>query len=332
MDRGAELSVINKFVEKFNYTRKLLITTEQWGEIFENLTGTGAAYDIYLGKADVGVAGFFISEFDYKVDTSTYVLRTGLTFLVPLPEISIGLSTLLKPFHYVVWFILLGILSVLVIAMKILNTTTDSTNKYQGQSITFELTFIILGVLLQQPMNLRIKLVGCIVINFGMLLLVIFYNSGYSSIMTKPSYAHHVSTGKELEISDLPFLVAHDSYFNSIDILQYPNIKTHPSIVEPDELLHLLSKSTYVSIAIDHLNLGYALGDFDIAINITTLETFTVLKEDLSFDWCVFPVYKHSVILPILDEFIVQIREAGLDYFYLAERFELQKIGLHTQH
>lgn len=58
MDRGAELSVINKFVEKFNYTRKLLITTEQWGEIFENLTGTGAAYDIYLGKADVGVGKY----------------------------------------------------------------------------------------------------------------------------------------------------------------------------------------------------------------------------------------------------------------------------------
>lgn len=55
MGRAAELSMINKFVQKFNYTKKLLISTGQWGEVFENLTGTGAKYDIYLGNADVGV-------------------------------------------------------------------------------------------------------------------------------------------------------------------------------------------------------------------------------------------------------------------------------------
>lgn len=64
---------------------------------------------------------------------------------------------------------------------------------------------------------------------------------------------------------------------------------------------------------------GYALGDYNDAINISTLETFTVLKDDLMFDWCVLPVNKHSVILPFLDKFIMQLRESGLDYYYLAE-------------
>lgn len=67
------------------------------------------------------------------------------------------------------------------------------------------------------------------------------------------------------------------------------------------------------------LFVGYALGDYNDAINISTLETFTVLKDDLMFDWCVLPVNKHSVILPLLDKFIMQLRESGLDYYYLAE-------------
>lgn len=53
--RGAELSMMNTFIQKYNYTRKLLISSQRWGEIFKNLTGTGAKYDVYSGKADVGV-------------------------------------------------------------------------------------------------------------------------------------------------------------------------------------------------------------------------------------------------------------------------------------
>ncbi|XP_065161124.1 uncharacterized protein [Atheta coriaria] len=321
-DRGAELSMINTFVQKFNYTRKLLISTEQWGEIFKNSSGTGGRYDVYNGEADVGVGGFFISGSNNLIDSSTFTLRTWLTFLVPFPQPANGLSLLLKPFHFVVWFALLGVLSVLVVALKILyNTIENTTNKNRAQSLTFELSLVILAGLVQQPINLPIKLTGCVIISFGMLLLVTFYTSAYSSIMTKRSYAPYVSTGRQLEKSNLPFIVVDKGYFASIDILQYPNIKTNPSIVEPDELQQILRKTNEVSIAMDHLNLGYALGDYDDAINITTLERFTVLKDDISFNWCVFPVYKHSVISPVLDKFIVQIRESGLDYYYLAESF-----------
>lgn len=110
--------------------------------------------------------------------------------------------------------------------------------------------------------------------------------------------------------------------------------------MEPDELGQILKKTNKISIAIDHLNIGkndqifmmvfifiniiilfvgYGLGDYDDVIDISTLEKFTVLKDDLMYDWCVFSVSKHSVILPVLDNFIMQLRESGLDYYYLAE-------------
>lgn len=75
----------------------------------------------------------------------------------------------------------------------------------------------------------------------------------------------------------------------------------------------------FIFINIIILFVGYGLGDYDDVIDISTLEKFTVLKDDLMYDWCVFSVSKHSVILPVLDNFIMQLRESGLDYYYLAE-------------
>lgn len=64
---------------------------------------------------------------------------------------------------------------------------------------------------------------------------------------------------------------------------------------------------------------GYGLGEYDNVINISTLEKFTVLKEDLTFDYCGYVFYKNSVILPVFDNFFVKIRESGLAEYYLAE-------------
>lgn len=101
--------------------------------------------------------------------------------------------------------------------------------------------------------------------------------------------------------------------------MQYPNIKTKYTKADPDKLSQILAKSTKVSIAIDHLNLGYAFCEYDTVLKMDTLEKFTVLKEDMSFAYGVFAFYKNSVILPLLDHFILNLQEYGLDNFIMAE-------------
>ncbi|XP_065161298.1 uncharacterized protein Ir47a [Atheta coriaria] len=139
--------------------------------------------------------------------------------------------------------------------------------------------------------------------------------------MTKPSFLSHISNGEQLENSNLPFLVPNIGFFMSLDIERYPNIKTKCIIANAAEVKPILDKTVKVTIAVDHLNLGYGYGEYEDAINISTLEKFTVLKEDLTFDFCCYVLHKNSVISPKLDDFLVKVRESGLEYYYLAESF-----------
>ncbi|XP_065162024.1 uncharacterized protein [Atheta coriaria] len=143
--------------------------------------------------------------------------------------------------------------------------------------------------------------------------------------MTKPSFLAHISNGEQLENSNLPFLVPNLGFFLSLDIAKYSNIRTKCTIANAAQVKPILDKTLQVSIAVDHLDLGstagYGYGEYEDAINISILEKFTVLKEDLSYDFCCYILPKNSVITTKLDDFLVKVRESGLEYYYLAESF-----------
>ncbi|XP_065165294.1 uncharacterized protein [Atheta coriaria] len=300
--------MINAFCLKHNYTKNLKINPELWGHLYDNGTGDGTQWDVVQGHADIGSGGFFRNRFDYRTDTTTVISRVGLNFLVPRPVLDDGLETPLRPFDFVVWIVLL----VAIVVLAVVTTILHKINKREITSLT------VLGLFLQQPSHLPMRMY---LTYSGILLIVIFYNCGYASLMTRPSYLPYISTGKALENSNLPFILATSGYITSLDKMQYPNIKTKYTKADPDKLSQILAKSTKVSIAIDHLNLGYAFCEYDTVLKMDTLEKFTVLKEDMSFAYGVFAFYKNSVILPLLDHFILNLQEYGLDNFIMAESF-----------
>lgn len=54
--------MMKTFVEKFNYTLKLVLSTVRWGQIYENLTVTGAQNDVYTGKADILIGKIILKK------------------------------------------------------------------------------------------------------------------------------------------------------------------------------------------------------------------------------------------------------------------------------
>lgn len=60
---------------------------EEWGEIYENWTGTGILGTLAEGKADIGVAALYTWYHEYGfLDLSLPMVRTGITVIAPAPR------------------------------------------------------------------------------------------------------------------------------------------------------------------------------------------------------------------------------------------------------
>uniref|UniRef100_A0A1A9W9S3 Uncharacterized protein n=1 Tax=Glossina brevipalpis TaxID=37001 RepID=A0A1A9W9S3_9MUSC len=82
-----------KQIEEMNFAK--LAEADDWGEVYPNISGEGSLGMVIKSAADISVGAIFL-------DMSMYLVRTGITLLIPAPSwyqnFEFGYTTTLKLF------------------------------------------------------------------------------------------------------------------------------------------------------------------------------------------------------------------------------------------
>nr|XP_015837564.1 PREDICTED: uncharacterized protein LOC103313750 [Tribolium castaneum] len=185
---GTETSLVYEFVHKYNLTPSFTIMGDDlWGDVYANWTGIGLFGSVLNDEIDIGYAAVYTWEEYYKfMDYTKTLIRSGVTCLVPAPQLAAGWVTPLRSFSLGMWIALVIVL--------LSNTIVLNLLFYRNQNKRFFIDSLTTAIKLyvQQPLTLTLKrglLKYFIVTNMIMVLFISSsYSSGLSSVMTVPRY------------------------------------------------------------------------------------------------------------------------------------------------
>ncbi|KAI2473956.1 Ionotropic receptor 41a.3, partial [Diabrotica virgifera virgifera] len=280
--KGTESSALKLFAQEVNTTYKFLNNNneeERWGDIYENWTGDGL-----LGLVVDDTVDFTFSamgpwgQLHPYVDFSVTFERSGITCIVPAP------------------------------------TSTELTNKSFGNSILAMVKIFLVQCVddADSPPGRYGALFMGLLFMYS-LFLSSTYSSGLAAVMTLPRYNHPIETVQDLLDSGIPWVAPHEIWIFSISHSEVPIFKAiiNAFLAEPsEEKLQDFSKTRDYTFAVERL--PQATFAFPIDIHDDVIENFRVLKEDLYFEQLVVIARKSSVILPVLNKYLLRFCELGL--------------------
>lgn len=121
---GHEIKIIETLAEKLNFTVALNFRDgfEQWGEVFENGTGTKALGELINNQTDIVIGDFFVKPVRMKsLDISDVYLNYPVILVTLKGEKLTSMEKLLQPFQPIVWVILLITFSIGLLVISIIN-------------------------------------------------------------------------------------------------------------------------------------------------------------------------------------------------------------------
>ncbi|KAJ8924147.1 hypothetical protein NQ315_006931 [Exocentrus adspersus] len=340
--KGSEMSTAVAFARQYNMTPVLVVNQEDyWGEIFENWTGVGLLGNLVLDKADIGFAALYSWEAEYHfLDLSNPLVRTGITCLVPAPRLAAGWLTPLYSYSYQIW-IAIGVLLLTCIPglfflhyfySKIIQRNISA--KYKNRSRLFEssaftiLKLFVLQVVTKEeiPNGFNGRYFMAMMFLFS-LFLTNTYSSGFASIMTVPRYENAVNTVEEFAASGLHWGATQDAWIMSIqnaeEVKRKPVYKTIVGrfISATEENLREYSKTRGYAFSVERLpHENFAVGSY---IQEDVIGNFHLMQDDFYWEQCVMMTRKSSVLLPLLNQFVLRAFEAGLIGYWQNEAVAL---------
>ncbi|RZB40641.1 uncharacterized protein BDFB_004033, partial [Asbolus verrucosus] len=126
-NQGTEGSFMFEFLTKHNLTRNVtIIGPDMWGDIFGNWTGIGLLGSLVDDAVDIGYAGMFTWEKYYNfLDYTKPLTRSGVTCLVPIPELESGWLIPFRSFCLDMWVTMIIVIFLKVIVLTLLLQRTD---------------------------------------------------------------------------------------------------------------------------------------------------------------------------------------------------------------
>ena len=168
---GSDIELVNGLAEALNFRLDLNFLTEpgSWGTIHENGTSTGALRKVINGEIDLTVGGWYLTKLRHKyMSISESYYSMPLILIIPPGAQLTAFEKLFRPFHNIVWIILILTLLFGVVIIFIINLQSNKIKKF------------IFGMETSQPyFNMLIALAGGSLTvlpsrNFARFLLMIF--------------------------------------------------------------------------------------------------------------------------------------------------------------
>ncbi|KAG5879053.1 hypothetical protein JTB14_019480 [Gonioctena quinquepunctata] len=148
------------------------------------------------------------------------------------------------------------------------------------------------------------------------------YSSGLASIMTIPRYDSPINTVEEFAGNGIFWGGTQDAWIKSIQKAEDPIYKAIVSrfVAMNEEKLRDFSKTPNFAFSIERLpNQNYAIGSY---IQKDVIGNYHLMEEDFYWEECVMMARKSSILLPLLDMFILRVFETGLISYWQNEDIE----------
>ncbi|XP_044265395.1 uncharacterized protein LOC123011820 [Tribolium madens] len=273
---GTETSLVYEFVQKYNLTPSFTV-------IGDELWG-----DIYDNWTGIGLLG---SVLDDSVDigyAAVYTWEDYYKFMdYTKPLTRTGITCIVPAPHKL--FVSDSIMTIIKL--------------YLVQSLTIPLK----GKLLKYFIAMNMIMV---------LLISSSYSSGLSSVMTVPRYERAIRSIKDLASSGLLWGATSDAWLISLRQVEEEDYKIIKNrfVVKKEEDLAASSRLHNFGFSLERLPYGhYAVGPY---IKRDIIADYRIMQEDIYWEQCIFLIRKNSVLLPLLDNLILRVFEAGLAAYW----------------
>ncbi|KAI8428944.1 hypothetical protein MSG28_007557 [Choristoneura fumiferana] len=187
---GMELRIIDEFCRWVNCTVEIVRDDEnQWGEIYDNLTGVGILGNVIEDRADMGITALYSWYEEYRVmDFSASIIRTAITCIAPAARVLSSWDLPFLPFAWLTWVCLI---ITFFYASFALFTRDDLGNSWRIRSITGWM--LVTGLIIDNA-----------------------YGGGLASSFTVPKYEASIDTVQDIVDRKMEWGATHDAWIFSI--------------------------------------------------------------------------------------------------------------------
>ncbi|KAH8234484.1 hypothetical protein KR038_012114, partial [Drosophila bunnanda] len=326
---GTETRIVLTFCERYN-CRVQIDTSDvnDWGTIYPNISGDGALGMVINNKADVCIGAMYSWFEDYKfLDLSMYLVRSGITCLVPMPMRVAGWYIPLEPFQATLWsavFVCLCIETMgLILAYRseqeLYLTPSERVGWWRcakyGLSTTYKLLISQSGNSKAHSITVRVLLFACFLND---LIITSIYGGGLASILTIPSLEEAADTVHRLRSHQLQWAANSEAWVSAIRGSDDPLVhdllnKFH---IYGDEELLRFAEDPRVSIAfaVERLPFGhFAIGDYLVP---QAIDQLIIMRDDLYYQYTVAFVPRLWPLLKQFNSLIYNWHSSGFDKYW----------------
>ncbi|XP_039435049.1 glutamate receptor-like [Culex pipiens pallens] len=323
---GQEPLILVEFCRLYNCTIEAFFDEDElWGEVFENHTGTGMLGAVLRREADYAVAAIYCWEEPYKFVTYTAPLsRSGITVLVPKPQLLAPWRTPLLSFSSMLWLAVGAAFCLGIFAVWISDGIRVRVTGSNGQAKTFSDSVLVLtGFFMEQGSDMHNDLTSSIFL-YSTLLFAGFmignmYGAGLASTMTIPQYEKPIDTTYDLAASGMLWAATAINWILSIMTSTQPHLQTlvqNYRILDTEELIRHRTKR----------DLGYVgeRSEFDHFSPVDFLDEessllLQLLKDDLFWQTCIAAITKTWPFKERLNDLIMRVDQSGIQYYWEAQ-------------
>ncbi|KAH8236873.1 hypothetical protein KR032_007571, partial [Drosophila birchii] len=326
---GTETRIVLTFCERYNCHVQIDTSdANDWGTIYPNISGDGALGMVINNKADVCIGAMYSWIEGYRfLDLSMYLVRSGISCLVPMPMRLAGWYIPLEPFQATLWsavFLCLCIETMgLILAYRseqeLYLTPSErigwwSCAKY-GLSTTYKLLISQSGNSNAHSITVRVLLFACFLND---LIITSIYGGGLASILTIPSFDEAADTVQRLRSHQLQWAANSEAWVSAIrgsdDSLVHDLLNNFH--IYGDEVLLRFAEEQRVSIgfAVERLPFGhFAIGDYLVP---QAIDQLIIMRDDLYYQYTVAFVPRLWPLLNKFNSLIYNWHSSGFDKYW----------------
>ncbi|XP_034652841.1 uncharacterized protein LOC117891467 [Drosophila subobscura] len=339
---GTEARVVLNFCEKFNCTVQIDTSdADDWGTVYQNMSGDGAMGMIINHKADICIGAMYSWYEGYTyLDLSMYLVRSGITCLVPAPLRLASWNLPLQPFQANLWAAVLVYLCLetlgLVLAYRSEQVLYVSASAREGWwccamlglATSFKLFISQSGNSTTTSLTVRVLLFACFLND---IIITSIYGGGLASILTIPSMSEAADTVPRLRNHRLQWAANSEAWVSAIRGSDEPLVQDLLSNfhIYSDEQLLRFAQETQVRLGftVERLPFGhFAIGDYLVP---EAIDQMVIMQEDLYYQYTVAFVPR---LWPLLEQFntlIYSWHSSGFDKYWeyrvVADNLNVQK-------
>ncbi|XP_061393557.1 ionotropic receptor 21a-like, partial [Musca vetustissima] len=271
------------------------------------------------------------------LDMSMYLVRSGITCLVPAPRRLASWILPLEPFQFTLWLAVLVYLFVEVISLaltyrfetRFVSAMSDSWPESLNFGIVTTLKLFVSqsGSKKVISQTVRVLLFTCFLND---LIITSIYGGGLASILTVPSYDEAADTLDRMWSHKLQWAANSEAWVSAIRNAEDDRINgilENFFIYSDEKLEQLASSPSSWGFTVERLPFGhFAIGDYLTTESINHLK---IMQEDLYFQYTVAFTARCWPMLSAFDNLIYWWHSAGLDNYWewraVADNMNVQK-------